>query len=173
MARTPKKRGARRPPEWEARFLAALSDTGNVLYSCRTAGIGRQTVYDARNRDEAFAELWDDALDEAADAMEIEARRRAVQGVKRTIYVRSGTDDDRRPVYEKQEIREYSDTLLIFLMKGARPEKYRDNYDLKSALAALAASSAGGVSGAEGDQGAKPAAGRRRGGRADPGGAGG
>jgi hypothetical protein len=24
-------------------------------------------------------------------------------------------------------VREYSDTLLIFLLKGARPQKYRDN----------------------------------------------
>lgn len=163
MARTGRKRGPRKPPAWEAKFLAALSDTGNILYSCRIAEVGRQTVYDAKNRDEAFAELWDDALDEAADAMEIEARRRAVQGIKKTVYVRSGTDPKTKiPVYEKQDVRLYSDNLLMFMLKGARPEKYRDGFDFKAALAVLAASAAGGEPGAEGDPGGeRPARGRR------------
>ncbi len=50
--------------------------------------------------------------------LEAEARRRAVEGVRKPVYCRGeivGT------------VKEYSDTLLIFLMKGARPEKYRDN----------------------------------------------
>ena len=38
----------------------------------------------------------------------------------------------RKPVFYQGAIcgsvREYSDTLLMFLMKGAMPEKYRDNY---------------------------------------------
>lgn len=141
MDRT-EKRVVRQPPAWEPEFLKSLSDTGNVLYSCRITGVARQTAYDHRKRDSVFAELWDDALDEACDAMEIEARRRAVQGVKKTIYVRSGSDANGRPVYEKQEIREYSDTLLMFLMKGQRPEKYRDNYDFAKVLNALTATSA-------------------------------
>ena len=52
--------------------------------------------------------------------MELEARRRAVKG----------TD---KPVFQRGEqvgtIREYSDTLLMFLLKANKPEKFRDNFD--------------------------------------------
>ena len=52
-----------------------------------------------------------------ADMLEDEAVRRAKDGVE-------------RPVYQGGKlvghVQEYSDTLLIFLLKGARPEKYRD-----------------------------------------------
>ena len=70
----------------------------------------------------AYAQAFAEAREEACDALESEARRRAVKGV-------------RRPVYYKGKligyIRKYSDTLLIFLMKAARPDKYRDNVKIK------------------------------------------
>lgn len=34
-------------------------------------------------------------------------------------------------------VREYSDVLLIFLLKGLKPEKYRDRLELKGTLANL------------------------------------
>jgi hypothetical protein len=34
-------------------------------------------------------------------------------------------------------VREYSDTLLIFLFKGLRPEKYADRVEVRGALANL------------------------------------
>lgn len=46
-------------------------------------------------------------MEEAADVLEAEARRRATVGG--------------------------SDVLLIFLLKGARPEKYRDRYEVRQA----------------------------------------
>jgi hypothetical protein len=53
-----------------------------------------------------------------ADALEDEANRRAREGVE-------------RPVYQGGKfvgaIREFSDTLLIFLLKGLKPEKFREN----------------------------------------------
>ena len=61
----------------------------------------------------------DHAREGAADTLEAEARRRAIEGVE-------------EPVFHKGEqvgtLRKYSDVLLIFLLKGARPERYRDNY---------------------------------------------
>jgi hypothetical protein len=35
---------------------------------------------------------------------------------------------------EREIVKEYSDTLLIFLLKGARPERYRDNLRLEAAF---------------------------------------
>ena len=64
-----------------------------------------------------FAKDRKGALDMGADTLEDEAVRRAKDGVE-------------KPVYQGGKlvghVQEYSDTLLIFLLKGARPEKYRD-----------------------------------------------
>jgi len=105
------------PNEWQPRFLDELASRGLVTRACEAAGIGRRTAYDCRDRDEDFAAAWADALEVAAEAFEAELRRRAIEGVE-------------RPVYQSGElvghIREYSDTLLIFGLKGLKPEKYRD-----------------------------------------------
>lgn len=103
QTRTPKKADdAPKTPVWQPAFLSALRDSGNVRVACAAAQIGKSTAYDRRKADPEFAAIWQDAMDDAADVLEAEARRRAVVGG--------------------------SDTLLIFLLKGARPEKYRDNH---------------------------------------------
>ncbi len=98
-------------------FLKALARLGNVSDACRKARVPRRTVYNWRDEDPAFAEAWNEALEVATDALEREARRRAVTGTLRPVY-QGGKLVGR--------IREYSDTLLIFLLKGARPDKYAD-----------------------------------------------
>ena len=107
---------------WPRAFLAALRRSGVVRSACRAARVGRSTAYRHRETDPDFAERWDDAIEDAVDGMESEARRRAVDGTDRPVFhagKQIGT------------IREYSDTLLIFLLKANRPEKYRDNYDVR------------------------------------------
>lgn len=134
---TPKKRSS---PVWVKAFLASFSQTGNVLLSCQAAKVSRPAVYDRRNTDAAFASAWDAAKEEAADLMVREARRRATEGVARLKFhqgqlitiplVRDGQPvlKDGQPVMVPYVEHEYSDTLLIFLLKGARPEEYRDNH---------------------------------------------
>lgn len=110
--RTPKKREA---------FLRALATTANVLRSCKAARVSRTAIYDWRAADEDFAKAWDTALDLGSDALEDEAVRRATEGTLKPVFhlgVKCGS------------IREYSDTLLIFLLKGRRPEKYRERHEL-------------------------------------------
>ncbi len=103
--------------ETEALFLGALGDGLSVSGAARAAGIARQTAYNRRNSDEAFAAAWNDAIEAGTDSLEDEALRRA----------KDGTD---RPVYQKGalvgHIREYSDTLAMFLLKGRRPEKFKE-----------------------------------------------
>jgi hypothetical protein len=48
------------------------------------------------------------------------AIRRAYEGVERPVTVAG----------KRELVREYSDTLLIFLLKGLRPAKYRERYDV-------------------------------------------
>lgn len=98
------------------KFLALFRQTGVVSYAAQGVA-NRATVYKWLKEDPEFEKQFDDAKEEAAELMELEARRRAVQGVD-------------KPVYQKGEcvgyIREYSDTLLMFMLKGAKPEKYAD-----------------------------------------------
>jgi hypothetical protein len=99
------------------RFLTALERFGNVTRACRFARISRETAYNWREADKPFASAWRHALDDAADRLEQEAWRRAVTGTKKPVY--QGGD-------LVGHIQEYSDTLLIFLMKAANPGKYRE-----------------------------------------------
>lgn len=107
--------------DWKAAFLTALATSGVVLTACKKARIGRTTAYKVRDEDEEFAAAWDAALDDAADEMEEEAHRRAVKGVLKPVY-QGGK--------KVGSIREYSDTLLIFRLKAARPEKYRERHEV-------------------------------------------
>ncbi len=49
-------------PGWEAPFLAALGDQGNVGAACTVAAVTRSGAYAKRRRDGAFAAAWDTAL---------------------------------------------------------------------------------------------------------------
>lgn len=113
---TPKK-GTIPPSDWRDSFLKALRVYGNVSKAASSAKVSRNFVYTQRESDPVFAEEWAAALDQAADYMEAEAWRRAVRGTQKPVYQSGklvGT------------VKEYSDTLLIFLLKGARPDKFRE-----------------------------------------------
>lgn len=134
---TPKKRaGKKRKPrtpqslDWRPAFLASLSLVGNVTEAARAAKIDRTSVYAERRRDQQFAQAWDDAMDMAADELELEARRRAYEGVEEPVF---GSLGGKSGSGEIGTIRKYSDTLLIFLLKGARPERYRENFNVNHA----------------------------------------
>ncbi|HEX6827090.1 MAG TPA: hypothetical protein VF077_12305 [Nitrospiraceae bacterium] len=109
---TPKKRQA---------FLERLAECGNVLEAAKGVGSSRHTLYWHRREDPVFRAAWDQALAEAMDTvLEPEAVRRAVDGTLKPVYhlgKRVGT------------VREYSDTLLIFLLKGGKPAKYRERFE--------------------------------------------
>ncbi len=107
-------------PQKRQHFLKVLAATCNVKEAARDINVSRTQVYEARKRDVEFAAAWDNAIEEGADALELEARRRALEGVK-------------EPVFYKGEVcghvLRYSDTLLMFLLKAHRPEKYRERYE--------------------------------------------
>ena len=120
---TPKKGNP--PANWRDRFLASLAKYGNVSAAARSARVTRTYVYDVRKADESFAYAWDTALDDAADAMEYEAWKRAVKGVKKPIY---------QGGMHVADVQDYSDTLLIFLLKAARPEKFRERFQVDATV---------------------------------------
>lgn len=87
------------PPEWADVFLLGLAETGNVTAAAELAEIDRSTAYKLRDRSADFRAAWDSAVEIAVDGLEAEARRRALAS---------------------------SDTLLIFLLKAHRPNKFRE-----------------------------------------------
>lgn len=112
--------------KWKKAFLACLSQTGNVTQSAATAKIDRLAVYRARTNYPDFALDWDDALQKAMDVLEQEARRRAYDGLLKKKFNGKGEPLVDTETGQQYAEREYSDTLLIFLLKGGRPEKYKD-----------------------------------------------
>lgn len=102
---------------WKPRFLEHLRGCANVSRSAREAGVSRKTVYKERDNSETFREAWDDAIEEGLDYLEEEARRRAFEGTLKPVFYKGD---------EVGYVREFSDTLTIFLLKGRRPEIYGD-----------------------------------------------
>jgi hypothetical protein len=99
------------------KFLGVLAQTCNVSEAARTAGMSRNAAYEWRKDDAAFAEAWAEAEQEAADKLEREAWRRAVEGTDKPIVHQgliTGT------------YKEYSDRMLEILLKGHRPERFVD-----------------------------------------------
>lgn len=105
-------------PEKLTAFCAALAETCNVGRACAAVGISRYTAYKWRKDMPDFAEAWDDAMRAGLLALEDEAHRRAFEGVDKPVFYKGD---------EIGSIREYSDTLAIFLLKAHDPEKYREN----------------------------------------------
>lgn len=109
-------------------FLATLAEVGIVRAACEAASIDPTVVYARRQEDPEFAAAWQTALDAAADRLEAEALRRAHDGWEEPVFGSGGTGVG---TVEVGRIRKYSDTLLIFLLKGARPEKFRERVDTR------------------------------------------
>lgn len=110
--------GDRFTAEHKARYLGMLRKTGNKSVSARAIGFAPSTVAHHRQEDTAFDADCVEALDEAADALEAEARRRATEGVLREKYI--GTKDNGRFIEELH----YSDALLIRLLEANKPQKF-------------------------------------------------
>lgn len=103
-------------------FIEAFRQHGNVTWAARQIGLRhRDTVYSWLEHDDEFAARFRSAEIEATETMEQEAYRRAVQGTQKPVYhqgAQCGT------------VQEYSDTLLIFMLKARAPEKYRENFNV-------------------------------------------
>jgi len=95
-----------------------LLSQGDTLAQVRTAlGINRVTVYRWRQYDQAFATAYSDAMEAGTDLIEQEARRRAVEGYDRPVFQGGGLAGLERV---------YSDMLLALLLRGRRPEVFRE-----------------------------------------------
>jgi hypothetical protein len=115
-------------------FLSALRQGLTATGAAELAKVSRECVYAHRACSQPFRRAWDKALEAGTDRLEEEARRRAAVGLLRKKFHNGDPiiDPDTGKQYSE---REYSDTLLIFLLKGRRPEKFRDNLNVTGKLA--------------------------------------
>ena len=116
-------------PRVRKAFLQVLSETANVSQACAEANINRRSAYYLKNTDLDFAAEWEDALQRATDTLEAEARRRALEGCLEPV-VSGGRlimdpDDPSKPMM----VRKFSDTLTVLLLKGHRPERFRERFE--------------------------------------------
>ena len=118
------KRLAHRQAFYKERFLEKYPKYCQIDKTAKATGIDRSTFYKWLEEDSEFAKGFEDAKKRAVETLEAEAYRRAVKGVNKPIYYKG-----QRCGY----VREYSDSLLIFLLKGNAPEKYRERHELVGA----------------------------------------
>lgn len=104
----------------QRRFLQHLADTGNVSAACRLAKLERGTAYQWRSHDANFRRRWQEALDAAVDALESEARRRAIEGVDQPHFHQGQVTGT---------VKRYSDALLMFLLRTHRPDRFAERAD--------------------------------------------
>ena len=98
-------------------FLELLAEYGNVSRAAQEAKIIRTHIYQIRDSDPDFAAAFDAAVKLGTAALEDEARRRAFEGCDKPVFYQG---------IQCGAVREYSDTLMIFLLKAHDPEKYAE-----------------------------------------------
>lgn len=115
-------------------FLRAFAVRGIVAEGCRAAGVSRAAVTHWRETSEWFETLYAAAIEEAADRIESEAIRRAVDGYDEPVVYQGMVSVVVDPETGRERmltVRKYSDALMQTILKGARPEKYRDNHKVE------------------------------------------
>lgn len=100
-------------------FLEKLEMTASITRACKLSKVGRRTVYDWINADPDFVKELEESKRIAIDALQDEAVRRAFEGTIKPVY-QGGK--------KVGKIREYSDTLMVLLLKGNMPDKYKDRF---------------------------------------------
>jgi len=135
--------GGIRHPKKRA-FLQAVARTCSILRAAAIAGIDRDNHYLWLKKDAAYAEAFALAWERGLDFLEAEAIRRATEGTTKPIFhagkrvVDFVVDEhgqpvmkDGKPVPTPAVVREYSDTLLMFVLNGRRSGVYRHRMDAR------------------------------------------
>ncbi len=119
-ARKPNGSSSRRSAAVKDLFVETYAQLGNLAASAKIAKIDRRTHFYWAEKDPKYAARIDEARETAIDGWEMHAVRRATVGVE-------------EPVYYKGEVvghvRKMSDLLLMFVLKAARPEKFRERFE--------------------------------------------
>jgi hypothetical protein len=102
------------PGDWRHAFLSALAKSGSDIFAADAAGKSIATARRHRRKFPVFRARWDEALERHVQRYEIEVADRAL--------------NRKDPM---------SGTLLMFKVKGERPEKWREFWKDPADQAAL------------------------------------
>lgn len=108
-----------RPEVLKARFLELFANTGSISKTCDLLGMVRRTFYHWKANDLEFKKKFEEVDEMCLGMLEDEAHRRAVLGVDKPVY-----QGGKMVGY----VREYSDTMLIVLLKARAPHKYKERF---------------------------------------------
>lgn len=140
-------------PEKLTAFCAVLAETCNVSKACAAVDICRMTAYTWREEMPEFKAAWERAMKAGVMGLEDEVHRRAFEGIDKPLthqgqfsYLYETRTKNGKVIVDSKthlpvqfpvldvngrhivaSVKEYSDTLAIFLLKSHDPEKYRDN----------------------------------------------
>jgi hypothetical protein len=102
---------------WVPVFLDAIAEGKSVTSAAKRAKVHPTVVHGKRRKDPAFRSAWCEAAEIGTRLMEQEAQRRAYHGVLKPVFYKG---------VKCASVREYSDNLLMFLLKGRKPQVYRE-----------------------------------------------
>jgi hypothetical protein len=116
-------------------FIAAYRRTASVTRAAAAAKIDRHAHYRLLERSAAYRTMFAAAAEEAAQTLEDEAVRRAVEGVSRPVMYHGKPvlvpvnpkklRGKKKPLLEHER----SDTLLLALLRAKKPAEYKDRVE--------------------------------------------
>lgn len=132
--------------DWKPKFLKYLSEGLAVSHAAAACAVTRQAAYKARTTDPEFGQAYEAAMLAQAEALETEARRRAMEGVKKIIThkgeILTVPVDAKGNVVPKESPdfvgmiplveHQYSDRLMEVLLKGRNPEVFGDKVKVQN-----------------------------------------
>lgn len=117
-------------PEYKQKICELISDGLFLSEICQELGLSPNTVRKWRHEDKDFDCCYTDAEASVTDTLEKEAVRRARNGVLEPVVsggkVVMDPDNPAKPLM----VRRYSDSLMMFLLKGRRRETYGDKREV-------------------------------------------
>lgn len=103
---------------------ALVENNGQRIAACRAIGVSRSTVSRHYQDDPEFRSMYDEAMEEYRELLQLEAHRRAVVGTEKPVYFQGRRAVDTDPDTGREVpayIREYDTPLLILLLKRHVP----------------------------------------------------
>ncbi len=102
-----------------ARVLEGYAEFGQVRKACQEAGVSHSMHYEWLRQYPEYRSAFERMRDPVMDLMEDEAVRRAVEGVERPMTIAG----------KEVWVREFSDQLLMFLLKARNRRVFGDRSD--------------------------------------------
>ncbi len=120
-------------------FLSAYRQTGVIRQAAESAQVDRTNHSRWLRESPDYAKAFDEAKRDAVDTLEIEARKRAIDGLRSYKFHhgmpiqnplwKEGDPEEEKWYYETS----FSDRLLELLLRAHRPEVYRDHQSIEVA----------------------------------------